>query len=53
MDRGVSGLPSSMTPALIGARHGSISCPEAEDGGDGGTMDELAYWNDPQGESDV
>ena len=51
LDRGVSGLPSSMTPALIGARHGSISCPE--DGGDGRNMDELAYWNDPQGESDV
>lgn len=48
--RGVSGLPLSKTPALIGARHGSIQCP-SEDGVI--RMDELAYWNDPQGERDV
>ena len=64
LDRGVSGLPSSMTPALVGARRGSIRCPddvvgddeeeeEEEDGGDRRNVDELAYWNDPQGESDV
>ncbi|KAL7428026.1 hypothetical protein ACHAXH_002252 [Discostella pseudostelligera] len=48
--RGVSGLPLSQTPALIGAHHGSIQCPTA----DGVLhMDELAYWNDPQGQQDV
>ena len=48
--RGVSGLPLSKTPALIGAQHGSIECPTPD-----GVMhvDELAYWNDPQGERDV
>mmetsp|Transcript_4121 Transcript_4121/g.9159 ORF Transcript_4121/g.9159 Transcript_4121/m.9159 type:complete len:540 (-) Transcript_4121:676-2295(-) len=49
--RGVSGLPMSKTPALVGARHGTIQCPSAD-----GTIthvDELAYWNEPQGDSDV
>lgn len=43
--RGVAGLPMSQTPALIGAKHGSIQC-------DGQNFDDLAYWNDPQGELD-
>ena len=52
LERGVSGLPLSQTPALIGAKHGSITCPST-DGTPDRHMDELAYWNDPQGESDV
>eukprot|EP00574_Skeletonema_japonicum_P000644 CAMPEP_0201741772 /NCGR_PEP_ID=MMETSP0593-20130828/46982_1 /ASSEMBLY_ACC=CAM_ASM_000672 /TAXON_ID=267983 /ORGANISM="Skeletonema japonicum, Strain CCMP2506" /LENGTH=594 /DNA_ID=CAMNT_0048236111 /DNA_START=117 /DNA_END=1902 /DNA_ORIENTATION=+ len=44
--RGVAGLPMSQTPALIGAKHGSIQC-------DNENYDDLAYWNDPQGERDV
>ncbi|KAL7443230.1 hypothetical protein ACHAXM_008859 [Skeletonema potamos] len=44
--RGVSGLPMSQTPALIGAKHGSIQC-------DNDNYDDLAYWNDPQGDLDV
>ena len=44
--RGVSGLPMSQTPALIGAKHGSIQC-------DNENYDDLAYWNDPQGDLDV
>ena len=52
--RGVAGLPSSKTPALVGAEHGSIQCP-SPDGNSGNSihMDELAYWNEPQGESDT
>lgn len=44
--RGVAGLPMSQTPALKGAKHGSIQC-------DNENYDDLAYWNDPQGELDV
>jgi len=53
--RGVSGLPISKTPALVGAQHGSIQCPSADDKRENGItrMDELAYWNEPQGESDI
>ncbi|KAL9191271.1 hypothetical protein ACHAXT_000977 [Thalassiosira profunda] len=51
LDRGVSGLPLSKTPALIGAKHGSISCPSAD--GNAIYRDELAYWNEPQGASDI
>ena len=47
LSRGVSGLPIEQTPALVGAKHGTITCP------DGTTMDRLAYWNEPQGELDV
>jgi len=39
--RGVSGLPMSETPALLGASRGKISCDVS--------VDSLAYWNDPQG----
>ena len=46
LSRGVSGLPMSKTPALVGAQHGSIQCKEHN-------MDQLAYWNDPQGDLDV
>ena len=42
--RGSSGLPMSVTPALIGAKHGSITCKS--DSGDF-KLDELAYWNEP------
>jgi len=49
--RGVSGLPWEKTPALVGAQHGSIQCPLAD--GKSENMDELAYWNEPQGESDI
>ena len=47
LSRGVSGLPMEQTPALVGAKHGTITCP------DGTNMDRLAYWNEPQGELDV
>mmetsp|Transcript_7537 Transcript_7537/g.16351 ORF Transcript_7537/g.16351 Transcript_7537/m.16351 type:complete len:658 (+) Transcript_7537:255-2228(+) len=50
--RGVSGLPMSQTPALIGAKHGTVTCPSA-DGSTDIHMDELGYWNDPQGDSDA
>ena len=46
LSRGVSGLPMSKTPALIGAQHGTIQCKEHN-------MDQLAYWNNPQGDLDV
>lgn len=44
--RGVAGLPMSQTPALVGAKHGTIQC-------DSENYDDLAYWNDPQGEPDI
>eukprot|EP00934_Nitzschia_sp_Nitz4_P001975 Nitzschia sp. Nitz4//scaffold137_size62074//40707//42376//NITZ4_006422-RA/size62074-augustus-gene-0.2-mRNA-1//1//CDS//3329535721//1975//frame0 len=42
--RGVSGLPMSKTPALIGAQSGHIECDV--------DVDDIVYWNDPQGERD-
>ena len=42
--RGSSGLPMSSTPALNGAKHGSISCQS--DFGDF-KLDKIAYWNEP------
>jgi hypothetical protein len=42
--RGVSGLPMSETPALIGAERGHIECDV--------DVDELAYWNQPEGKID-
>jgi hypothetical protein len=42
--RGVSGLPASKTPALIGARPGHVSCDA--------NVDDIVYWNDPQGDLD-
>lgn len=42
--RGVSGLPLSQTPALVGGKRGHIEC--------GVDVDFLAYWNDPQGTRD-
>lgn len=50
--RGVSGLPLSQTPALVGAKHGSIQCPSTSAGGESIRVDELAYWNEPQGDTD-
>lgn len=43
--RGLAGLPLSETPALIGGSRGHIQC-EVD-------VDELVYWNDPQGTRDV
>ncbi|KAL7551192.1 hypothetical protein ACHAWF_014388 [Thalassiosira exigua] len=43
--RGVSGLPMSETPALVGASRGKIACDI--------NVDSLAYWNDPQGSRDI
>jgi len=43
--RGVSGLPISDTPALIGASRGKIKCDV--------NVDSLVYWNDPQGTRDL
>ena len=42
--RGVSGLPLSQTPALVGGKRGHIDCDI--------DVDFLAYWNDPQGTRD-
>jgi hypothetical protein len=42
--RGVAGLPMSQTPALVGARPGHIECDV--------DVDDMAYWNDPQGTRD-
>jgi hypothetical protein len=42
--RGVSGLPLSSTPAVVGAERGHITC-DVE-------VDRLAYWNEPQGTRD-
>ena len=50
--RGISGLPMSQTPALVGARHGTIRC-EHNDIDGAQQLDELAYWNDPRGDGDV
>ena len=47
--RGVSGLPMEKTPALIGAKHGAIRCPAS----DYPRINDLAYWNEPQGGLDV
>ncbi|KAL7431266.1 hypothetical protein ACHAXM_003999 [Skeletonema potamos] len=44
--RGHSGLPMDQTPALIGAKRGSIQCDSDAD------VSSLAYWNDPQGTRD-
>eukprot|EP00970_Alexandrium_tamarense_P012476 scaffold2931_cov204-Alexandrium_tamarense.AAC.5 len=51
--RGRSGLPMSQTPALVGAKHGTIQCPSSDGSGNIIYMNELAYWNDPQGDVDV
>jgi hypothetical protein len=42
--RGVSGLPMSQTPALMGAKRGHIDCDV--------NIDDVVYWNDPQGTRD-
>mmetsp|Transcript_38921 Transcript_38921/g.44490 ORF Transcript_38921/g.44490 Transcript_38921/m.44490 type:complete len:1187 (+) Transcript_38921:96-3656(+) len=42
--RGVSGLPMSQTPALEGAEWGHVECDV--------NVDDMAYWNDPQGTRD-
>jgi hypothetical protein len=42
--RGVSGLPMSQTPALVGARRAHVECDV--------NVDHMAYWNDPQGTRD-
>jgi hypothetical protein len=42
--RGVVGLPMSQTPALVGARRAHIDCDV--------NVDDMAYWNDPQGNRD-
>lgn len=39
--RGVAGLPMSQTPALEGAKWGHVECDV--------DVDDVAYWNDPQG----
>ena len=44
--RGVSGLPMSKTPALVGAQKGHIQCDVDVD-------ELLAYWNEPVGTRDL
>jgi len=43
--RGISGRPMESTPALIGAKHGRVTCET--------NVDSLAYWNEPQGTRDA
>ena len=45
LSRGVAGLPIAETPALSGASRGTITCDA--------NVDDLAYWNDPQGTRDM
>ena len=42
--RGFSGLPMDKTPALIGAKRGTIECDI--------DVNSMAYWNSPQGKRD-
>ena len=42
--RGVAGLPFDQTPALIGAKRGHVQCDV--------NVDDLVYWNSPQGTRD-
>lgn len=42
--RGVSGLPMPQTPALEGAEWGHVECDV--------NVDDMAYWNEPQGTRD-
>ena len=42
--RGYSGLPMDKTPALVGAKRGSVDCDV--------NVNDLAYWNSPQGTRD-
>eukprot|EP00538_Stauroneis_constricta_P012709 CAMPEP_0119555404 /NCGR_PEP_ID=MMETSP1352-20130426/7633_1 /TAXON_ID=265584 /ORGANISM="Stauroneis constricta, Strain CCMP1120" /LENGTH=1158 /DNA_ID=CAMNT_0007602161 /DNA_START=358 /DNA_END=3834 /DNA_ORIENTATION=+ len=44
LQRGVSGLPMSKTPALVGAEPGHIECDI--------DIDDIVYWNNPQGTRD-
>ncbi|KAL3920089.1 MAG: hypothetical protein SGILL_003436 [Bacillariaceae sp.] len=44
LSRGLAGRPNEDTPALKGASRGTIQCDR--------NVDSLAYWNDPQGDSD-
>mmetsp|Transcript_32765 Transcript_32765/g.78242 ORF Transcript_32765/g.78242 Transcript_32765/m.78242 type:complete len:603 (-) Transcript_32765:25-1833(-) len=41
--RGVAGLPMEKTPALAGAKHGTIHCPAPSYP----RINDLAYWNEP------
>ncbi|KAL3785701.1 hypothetical protein HJC23_008734 [Cyclotella cryptica] len=50
-DSDSSSAASAATPALIGAKRGTITCPSAD--ASDVHMDELLYWNDPQGKFDV
>lgn len=51
--RGISGLPISQTPALVGAKHGTIRCPSSTSDENSFHMNQLAYWNEPQGDADI
>ena len=42
--RGYSGLPMDKTPALVGAKRGSVDCDV--------NVNDLVYWNSPQGTRD-
>jgi hypothetical protein len=45
--RGVAGRPREQTPAVLGAAsRAHVECPEL-------SVDSLAYWNDPVGDSDL
>ena len=50
--RGFSGLPPHMTPALDGARRGTIKCPGVDPRVEDVMGSMLAFWNEPRGVRD-
>ncbi|KAL7535423.1 hypothetical protein ACHAXR_009712 [Thalassiosira sp. AJA248-18] len=50
--RGFSGLPPDKTPALVGARRGSINCPNTDPRVENVLSSMLAFWNEPRGTRD-
>lgn len=50
--RGHSGLPPNETPALNGAKRGTISCPDTDPKVQEVLSSMLAFWNDPRGTRD-
>ena len=51
--RGFSGLPPDQTPALEGAKRGTISCPDVDPRINEVISSMLAFWNEPRGTRDV
>mmetsp|Transcript_17049 Transcript_17049/g.25950 ORF Transcript_17049/g.25950 Transcript_17049/m.25950 type:complete len:773 (+) Transcript_17049:61-2379(+) len=51
--RAFSGLSSDQTPALKGAKRGTISCPDVDPRINEVLSSMLAFWNEPRGARDV